>query len=82
MATDKFLPQIEAQAIAADEKQFETSNEKEDGSHLSANYISYNSDEPHDTSLRNKFGKLSSQVYTKVRSKFKNHRCFCGHQRQ
>ena len=72
MATDKFLPQIEVQTIVAEKEQ--TCDEKKDGFCLSTN--SYNSDELHNTSPRTKLEKLSSQVYTKIRSKFKNNRCF------
>ena len=73
MATDKDFPQIEAQNLAADMDELE----KEEESHLSINYISYNSDELHNrhTPLRTKLGKIIGRVYTKVRSKFKTHHC-------
>ena len=52
MAMDKDFPQIEAQNLAADMDELE----KEEESHLSINYISYNSDELHNryTTLRAK----------------------------
>lgn len=71
MATGSDLPHIEVQTLAADKEQ--TCDEKEEGSYLSTDYISYCSDELHRTSLRAKLDKFTSQVYTKVRSKFKNH---------
>ena len=43
MATDKDYPQIEAQNLAGDMDELE----KEEESHLSINYTSYNSDELH-----------------------------------
>ena len=62
MATDKDFPQIEAQNLAADMDELE----KEE-SHLSINYISYNSDEFHNqyTPLRAKLGKVTTRVYIK-----------------
>ena len=73
MATDKDFPQIEAQNLAADMDELE----KEEESHFSINYASYNSDELHNQHipLRAKLGKVIGRVYTKVRYKFKNHRC-------
>ena len=69
MAMDKDFPQIETQILAADEL------EKEEESHSSINYISYNSDEFHNRHTpRAKLSKVSSRVYTKVRAKFKRHR--------
>ena len=75
MATAKVLPQIEAQILAADAEQACDELEKEKELHLSINYVSYSSDELHNphTSLQTKLGKVTSRVYTKVRSKFKSH---------
>jgi hypothetical protein len=75
MATDKDLPQIEARVLAADVEQTCDELEKEEESHLSINYVSYNSDELHNrcTSLRDKLCKFTNRVYTKVKSKFKSH---------
>lgn len=73
MATDDDLSQIEVQTVAANKEQ--TCDEKEEGSHLSTNYVSY-SDELRNISLRIQLGKFINRVYTKVRSKFKNYRCF------
>ena len=75
MATVKDLPQIEVQAIAADMEQI--CDEKEEGSHLSINYVSCKNDEPCNTSQRDNLGKLSiaRRIHTKVRSKFNNHPC-------
>ena len=75
MATDKDLTQIEVGALAADIEE-QTSDEKEEESQLSTNYVSYSSDGlRRNTSQQAKLGKLTSRVYTKVKSKFKNHRC-------
>ena len=73
MATDKDFPQIESQSLAADRDELE----KEEVSHLSINYVSYNRDELHNrcTPLRAKLGKIIGRVYSKVRFKFKSHRC-------
>ena len=72
MATDKDLPQIEVEVLAADEQSI--CDEKEEESHSSIKYVSYSNDELHNSSQRAKHGKLTSRVYTKIRSKFKNHR--------
>ena len=71
MATAKVLPQIEVQSLAADVKQTCDELEKEKESHLSINYVSYNSDELHNrhTSLQAKLGKVTSRVYTKASQK-------------
>ena len=74
MASAIVLPQIEIQRLAADVEQTRDELEKEKESHLSINYISYDSDEFH-TPLRAKLGKVTSRVYTKVRSKFKSYNC-------
>ena len=74
MATDKDFPKIEAQNLTGDMDELE----KEEESHLSINYTSYNySVELHNrhTPLRTKLGKIIGRVYTKVRSKFKSHHC-------
>ena len=72
MATDKDLPQIEVEVLAADEQSI--CDEKEEESHSSIKYVSYSNDELRNSSQRAKHGKLTSRVYTKIRSKFKNHR--------
>ena len=73
MAMDRDFPQIKTQILAADMDELE----KEEESHLSINYASYNSDELHNryTPLRTILGKnlIIGRVYTKVRSKFKSH---------
>ena len=65
MATAKVLPQIEVQSLASDMEQIRDELKKEKESHLSLNYVSYNSDELHNhyTPLRAKLGKVTSRVY-------------------
>ena len=72
MATAEVLPQIKVQSLTADVEQT-----RDEESHLSINYVSYNSEELHNhhTPLRAKLCKVTSRVYTKVKSKFKSHRC-------
>ena len=76
MATAEALPQIEAQILAADVEQTCGDPEKEKESHLSINYVSYNSEELHNshTPLRAKLSKITNRAYTKVRSKFDRQR--------
>ena len=61
MATAEVLPQIEAQILAADVERTCGDLEKEKESHLSINYVSYNSDELHNRHipLRAKLSKIS-----------------------
>ena len=75
MATAEVLPQIEPQILAADVERTCDDLKKEKESHLSIDYVSYNSEELHNrhTPLRAKLSKVTNRVYTKVRSKFKRH---------
>ena len=52
MATDKDLPQIEAQILTTDMEQTCIELEKEEESLLSINYVSYNNDDLHNCHTR------------------------------
>ena len=81
MATAMVLPQIEVQSLAADVEQTRDELEKEKESHLSINYISYDSDKFHN---RHELNSAKSLVEYTQRWDL-NLRAIvvaCGHQRQ